>query len=265
MQRDQGIGSSTVLWGLWIGIATACGSGSPMQSPNPDSPSAPDAVAPDAPFTVCEAQIRALTLDIHPVGPNGPGACAAVVRLDHDTRAVKGYQMHCGGYAEGVTEAEAKARAQADTGFGRGALLVDPTYQTYVFLDAPPDPRGLAVVSPLFGETLLAASIGAGGSAGDLTFPPTPWRPLAAFDAGCVYPIPHYGHGFDLTAGGVALASDDTSAAWAVVESTGIPTAMRESTGGLFGAITLRYARAIDPLDTTTAEWIVIVVGGWLE
>jgi len=120
-------------------------------------------------------------------------------------------------------------------------------------------------VSRMFGEPLIAASIGAGASAGDLTFPTTTWRPLATFDASCVYPMPHVGHGFDLAAGGAALPSGDSSAVWDVVQATGIPTAMREGTGGVFGAITLRYARAIDPIDTTTAEWILIVGGGWLE
>ncbi|MCB9734479.1 MAG: hypothetical protein H6745_17990 [Deltaproteobacteria bacterium] len=190
-------------------------------------------------------------------------AFSVIVRLDHDTRAVLGYAIVAGAYAH-VDESMARAAAQSATGFGSSGQNLagaDPA-DDWVFYESPGDFGGVGVVSAHSGLAVFGGGIVWSG-AGDITHPAS-WSPASELASGC----PASGglgttRGFDLVTGG-ALPAADVKAATDVVLTTAVPSAVWQG-GYAFDAVVLRYPRTVGELDPTTAEWVVIVNGGWLE
>jgi hypothetical protein len=241
-------------------------------------PACPDATGGDADAATPDAD--AATPDADAAGPDTNGACEAatatlaaqlyakiqaysvVVRLDHDTLAPLGYAVVAGPY-KSLDESAARAEATAQTGYGAGALLSGPNPEdAWVFYESPGDFGGVGVVSARTGLSVLGGSIVWDG-AGDLTWPKT-WSPASDLASGCPISGGLGTHrGFDLVTGD-ALASKDLDSALAVVATTAIPAAMWQG-GYAFDAVVLRYPRTVGGFDPSTAEWIVILSGGWLE
>lgn len=208
----------------------------------------------------CSPEIQALAAEMY----GKPGqSCTVVVRLTHDTRVPLGFQLFCGHYAQ-TTEASARGLAQMDSGYGATATMLNPALPTdeYVFFASPGDFGGAAAVSVRTGVTAFGGSIVWSG-AGDITYPKT-WRDPRALGSGC----PASGgirsrRGYDLV-GGVDLAPALVDAAVATVADTAVPAALWRG-GYVFDAVVLRYPRSVGQFNPATAEWIVIVNGGWLE
>jgi hypothetical protein len=249
MMKTRGFAAGVAL------LLVACGGG---KVPNgaPDAPVTPDA---HVDVTACEARIQVLAEGLD---HGGVGACTLVVRLDHETYAVKGYYRTCAPYAS-VDEQHARISARQATGFAvTGPSLTMVDQQAYVFVDGPPDPRGLSIVSSTLGTTVFAASIGDTVS-GDVTYPLT-WGALPSPDLQCPYDRSVYAIGFDLLNGGAPLSALDRDRAVAAVTPTGLLQALRGVTDVL-GVIVLHYPRMTSPFDPSSAEWIVVVGAGWLE
>lgn len=191
------------------------------------------------------------------------GACTVTVRLDYQTRALLGYQVLCGAYAA-VDETSARATAQSDTGYGAAGTMLNAadTEDYFVFYESPGDFGGAAAVSANNGLSTFGGSIVWDG-AGDLTWPES-WRDPSQLADGC---DPSGGfpssRGWDLAAGS-ALAEGDVTAALAVVGQTAVPAAFWHG-GYVFDAVVLLYPRSVGMFNPATAEWIVMVSGGWLE
>ncbi|PKN57480.1 MAG: hypothetical protein CVU56_10795 [Deltaproteobacteria bacterium HGW-Deltaproteobacteria-14] len=186
-----------------------------------------------------------------------------VVRLDHASLDVLGYTVVAGAYG-GVDEATARATAQAATGFGAQGMLLsgaDPV-DDWVFYQSPGDFGGVGVVSARTGLAVFGGSVIWSGS-GDITWP-TSWSPASDLASGCAS-TGGFGttRGFDLVTGG-ALSSADVDAVLAEVAATAVLPAIWQG-GYAFDAVVLRYPRSVGVFDPTTAEWIVLVSGGWLE
>lgn len=99
---------------------------------------------------------------------------------------------------------------------------------------------------------------------GDITYPAT-WRPAAELASGCeASGGPGVSSGYDLAADGAPLSTAEVDAAVAVVADTAL---MRAFWGGgyVFTTVVLRYPRTVGAFDPTTAEWVVLLSGGWLE
>jgi hypothetical protein len=210
--------------------------------------------------TACAAEVAALADEIYAeLGRSS----TVVVRLDHDTRALLGFQMFIGRYAR-VTEAQARATAQIDTGYGAIGKMLNPAdpEDAYVFYEAPGDFGGAAAVSAHTGLSVFGGSIIWAGS-GEITYPAS-WRPVAGLGVNCpkVGRIPT-SRGYDLVAG-APLGQADIDQALAVVEKTAVPAAIWQG-GYLFDAVVLRYPRSVGLFIPATAEWIVLISGGWLE
>jgi hypothetical protein len=191
-------------------------------------------------------------------------SCTATVRLHYTTRMVLGFAITCGAYAA-VNEATARATAEADTGYGDpAALLGGPVPEdAWVFYQAPGDLGGASAVSSHTGLTVFGGSIVWDG-AGDLVYP-TAWRPGSELGSGCTPTNPpSLARGFDLALEGAVLASADVDAALGVIARTALPAAFWQG-GYLFDAVVLLYPRTVGAFDPVTAEWIVILSGGWLE
>jgi hypothetical protein len=194
---------------------------------------------------------------------SGPQAFTVVVRLSHQTREILGFQVIAGKY-HAPTEQEAKATAQADTGFGdtSRALHTPNPSDEYVWYETPGDLGGVGVVSARTGLAVFGGGIVWDG-AGEISYPKT-WRPVAELGPGCRANVdPRPSHGFDLISGHT-LAQTDVEAALDVVKRTALPDSIA-SGGSWFDSVVLRYPRTVGGFNATTAEWIVLVNGGWLE
>lgn len=216
-------------------------------------------VLPDADVNACAAEVAALGAEIYA----DLGGCSAVVRLDHGTLEILGYQLLCGSYAQ-VTEADARAAAQTATGFGASGTMLNnvPPDGPYVFYVSPGDFGGASAVSGDTGLALFGGSIVWSG-AGEITYPAT-WRSAPELGSGCA---PSGGAGvalgYDLVAG-TPLSSPEVDAAVAVVADTALMQAFWGG-GYVFTTVVLRYPRTVGVFDPNTAEWVVLLSGGWLE
>lgn len=223
----------------------------------------PDAMPPPAdapPAAGCSEAIYALASALYAYSD----ACTAVVRLDYQSRTILGYQLVCGRY-RGVTTADAEATAAMDTGFGATGIMVlspDPPEDEFVFYQPPGDFGGVAAVSADTGLSVFGGGIVWNG-AGDITYPNV-WHPAGELGKACdgAGGIPS-GRGYDLVRG-LTLGSADIEAALDVVRQTAVPAAMWEA-GYVFDAVVLAYPRTVGAFDPATAEWIVLVNGGWLD
>ena len=236
------------------------------QQPVPDGPVADSALpAPDGKPSpdlgaACATEIAALQGEIYQT----PGqSCTAIVRLDHDSLALLGFELVCGKYAS-VTESQARAAAFADSGYGQAGQMLNAQSpeDAFVFYESPGDFGGCAAVSARTGLTVFGGSIIWMGT-GQITHPKT-WRAVGPLGANCppAGGVPK-SQGYDLV-NGAALAQTDVDKAVAVVLKTAIPGAMWKG-GYVFDAVVLRYPRSVGAFDPTSAEWIVLVNGGWLE
>jgi hypothetical protein len=215
-------------------------------------------VAPGDTSSACTAATAALAATMYAK----PQAFTVTVRLDHDSLALLGYSLAPGPY-KSLDETAARAEATKTTGHGAGSLLSGPTPEdAWVFYESPGDFGGVGVVSARTGLSAFGGSIVWDG-AGDITWP-TAWAPASELASGC----PASGglgvsRGFDLVTG-EALEAKDVSAALAVVADTALPGAMWQG-GYAFDAVVLRYPRSVGVFNPGTAEWIVVLSGGWLE
>jgi len=237
----------------------------------PDGPADPDAepdVEPDVvPDEVeeevtpgCEDLVAAIASETGIVG-----SCTAIVRLNYTSMAILGWQLLCGSYSMPVTEAEARAQAQADTGYGASGTMVNPASpeDEYVFFQAPGDFGGAAAVSARTGLSVFGGSIIWMGT-GDITYPDD-WRPASDLGQDCPrYPTLPPAVGYRIAESSEALSAGEVSAALDVVWDTALPEGMWTS-NYIFDAVVLLYARSVGAFDPSTAEWIVLVNGGWLE
>lgn len=208
----------------------------------------------------CVAAIAALQAELY---AKMGQTCSVVVRLDYQTRAILGYQVFCGNYAA-TDEKAARATAQADTGYGASGKMINPApaEDAYVFYVSPGDFGGAAVVSKRSGLSVFGGSIVWAGR-GDITYPKS-WRPAQDLASGCpIVGAPGPLAGYDLVTGNKATTAE-IAAAHAEVARTAVPAAFWGG-GYLFDVVVLKYARGVGAFDPTTAEWIVIVNGGWLE
>jgi len=188
-------------------------------------------------------------------------SCSATVRLDYLTLEVLGFELFCGNYAS-LDEAGARAAAERDTGIGAEAVLVNPDdhADNWVFLDAT---GAAALVSAYNGLVVFGGTWGS-DAAGELTWPET-WRDAALLAEGC----PPSGRiptarGFDLSDGAAPLTGAELDAALSAVKDTALLEGFWQG-GYVFNATVLLYPRRTLPFDESTAEWIVILGGGWLE
>lgn len=193
--------------------------------------------------------------------------CTGIVRLDYNTKTPLAFQIICGGIPSGgLTEAKARATAQADTGYGQlGSLISGPTPQDhYVFVEAPSDFGGVGVVSAKSGLSVFGASIIWDGK-GDITYPKT-WQPPANFGAGCgpqaLSPPP--ARGFDLP-GSASPPAADMDAALAVAWDSAFPDGFGNAGHLIHDAVVLKYPRTVGAFDPNVAEWIVLFNSGLLE
>ncbi len=218
-----------------------------------------DAIVADGAVVPCATEIDALAAELY----RSIGSCTVAVRLNYTTRAILGHQVFCGAYAT-TGEDEARRRAQADTGYGMTGTMLNATSpgDEFVFYLSPGDFGGAAAVSARTGLSVFGGSIIWSGT-GEITYPAT-WRDPIALGSGCVGPdVRVASRGYDL-AGGTVLSAADVDAALSVVLQTAVPGAMRKG-GYLFDAVVLRYPRTVGAFNPATAEWIVLVNGGWLE
>jgi hypothetical protein len=192
------------------------------------------------------------------------GACTAVVRLDYTTKAILGYAVRCGKYSL-TDEATARKAAVASTGFGASSKQIagaNPEDE-YVFFQPPGDIGDVAAVHRRTGLAVFGGSI-IGLGKGDISFPKE-WRPASDLGKSCdntkimVPPA----RGFDLQ-DGATLPDKETEAALQVVWKTALPQAMAQA-NYIFDAMVLLYPRSVFAFDPATAEWIVLLNGGWLD
>ena len=191
-------------------------------------------------------------------------ACTAVVRLDFETHDPLGYQLLCARYAF-TDEADARIIAEADTGFGEGGTRISPevTEDNWIFYESPGDLGGVGAVSRDTGLSTFGGSIVWDG-AGEITYP-TAWRDPAELGVACdgIGSVPYF-TAYDLRNGSTLEDDAGADAAIAYIDQTAIPEAF--FTGGyLFGSVVMLYPRSVGAFDPSTAEWIVLVNGGWLE
>jgi len=218
-----------------------------------------DAEEEDGPVGDCSDEVAAIATETGIVG-----SCSAVLRLDYTTRAILGWQLICGSYNM-VNETEARAQAQTDTGYGASGTMLNPASpgDLFVFYQAPGDFGGAAVVSARTGLSVFGGSIIWMGT-GNITYPAS-WRSLDGLGADCpamtrTLDVAEY----DLATGGTSLPAADVDAAMDVLWQTALPEGMMTS-GYVFDAAVVLYARSVGAFDPSTAEWIVILNGGWLE
>jgi hypothetical protein len=241
--------------------AGACGDngGARDAAPPADAPTDDGPVADAPPPAACEAAAQALSEELYRM----PQGCSVVVRLDYQTRSLLAYQVVCGPYRS-TDEATARATAQADTGYGETGAMLNPANpeDAYVFYLSPGDFGGAAAVSARTGLSLFGGSIIWGGN-GEITYPSS-WRPAAELGEMCP---PSGGinaaRGYDLNLG-AELDRTSVDDIVAIVAQTAIPDAFWRG-GYVFDAVVLLYPRSVGVLDPTTAEWVALVNGGWLE
>lgn len=188
-------------------------------------------------------------------------ACSAVIRVDHQTLALNSYNILCDNYAL-VTEQAARDAAQRDTGFGRGTALNDPDPEdAWIFYTSPGDFGGVGVVSPATGLTLFGASIVWDGR-GDIIYP-RGWRAAQDLGQNCNEGQAPTATGYDLVTG-EDLDERTVDRVLGVVLDTAFDEAFWLG-GYLFNAVVIRYPRSVGAFDPTSAEFIVLLNGGWLE
>jgi hypothetical protein len=254
-----------------VTLLGACGGSSGMDGPgvdaateSPSTDTADDTPDDSAGATDvlhnCGTESAALALALHAI----PSAeCTAVVRVDYQSFAILGYQLICGPKAT-VTEAQARATANTDSGYGASADTApalnppDPADE-YVFLESHGDPGGAAAVSARNGLTVFGGGVVFAGK-GDIKYPAT-WKPAADLGSNCLRAegIPSaraWAVGADVTATGIAAAID-------AVAGTALPAAMWRS-GRVIDAVVLAYARSVgivstSPNNFSNAEWIVLI------
>lgn len=231
----------------------------PDGPPDTEADAIEDVVDEDGPVDDCAGEVEAIRTETGIVG-----SCSAVLRLDYETRAILGWQLFCGSYG-GVTESDARAQAQTDTGYGASGSMLNPADpdDLFVFYQAPGDFGGAAVVSARTGLSVFGGSIIWMGT-GEISYP-TAWRPAESLGSDCpamtrTLIVDEY----DLRSGTPSLPSGDADAAMDVLWQTALPEAMMES-GYVNDAAVILYPRTMGGFDPTTAEWIVILNGGWLE
>ncbi len=191
-------------------------------------------------------------------------ACSVTVRLDYTTYAILGYQVFCDAYSP-VAESAARVVAEADTTFGEGSLLLSSSpSEYYLFYESPGDVGGAAVVNSDVGMTVFGGSIVWLGT-GDINYPAT-WRNGAELGASCAPGglSDRMHEGWNLM-NGEALTATQVDAALNVVDRTGVPGGFASGPGYIFSTLVLLYPRSVGEFNPATAEWIVIVNGGWLE
>ena len=190
-------------------------------------------------------------------------ACTTLVRMDYQTWAIKGWQMVCGGYTA-TSEAQARATSQTATGFGQnGQLLSGPSpMDEWVFYESPGDFGGAGVVSARTGQAVFGGGIVWAGT-GQITFPTT-FEPPETLGIGCVPAgLPPTSRGWNL-GGGMPMPVSDQQAALDVVWGTALPDGLSK-VQYLFDAVVLFYPPSVGAVDTTKAEWVVLLNSGWLE
>lgn len=103
--------------------------------------------------------------------PSDP-VCTAVIRLAYQSLQVVGHVAICGPVAV-VDEASARAVAQADTGYGHGALVSGSAPpDAWVFNVPPLDFGGVVAVGARHGLTVFGGGIVVTGG-GEVTYPPS--------------------------------------------------------------------------------------------
>ncbi len=257
-------------WLPALALAAACGGNSGATPGDAGGDAAPDAgadsVATDADQDTpaspsCAAASAALAVMLH---ATQNAKCTVVVRLDFKSLAVLGYQAVCGPAAT-VTDAQARATAAADTGYGASAasapaLNPDSPADEFVFYQPPSDFGGAGVVSARTGLTVFGGGVVFGGH-GDISYPKT-WRPAAELASGC---LPAEGipsaHGYSI---GAPVTPATIAAAVDAVAHTAVPAAIWRA-GQVNDAVALGYARTVGLSTATGAtageEWIVLVNG----
>ncbi len=208
----------------------------------------------------CEAVSEQIAKEI-----DGKFTCTSIVRIDHSTYEILGFQVICG-EINAITEAEARQRAVADTGFGSSgpSLSGSNPSDEFVFYEIPADIGGAAAVSARLGQSVFGGSIIWGGY-GEITYPPT-WRPSAALGPGCPTMIntpPPNARGYDLR-NGSNLDPAEVEFAVNAVWNTALPTGLMKS-HNIFDAVVLFYPRSVGVIDPPNSEWIVMYNSGWLE
>lgn len=206
----------------------------------------------------CEAQVQAIAAETGIVG-----SCTAAIRLAYPTREILAWQLVCGKY-KATSETEARARAEEDTGYGNGKLLsaAEPVDE-FVFYTSPGDFGGASAVSARTGLTVFGGSIIWSGT-GAINFP-TAWRDPESLGKECA---PYEGKlqitAYNLVEGGGEVPPGELALVEDVVRRTAIFDGLATS-GYVFDVVVLLYPRTVGVFDPATAEWIVLVNGGWLE
>jgi len=220
-----------------------------------------DDVDPDVPPSNCAALQSTLASELY----RQIGACTVAVRLDYESYDVLGYQVFCGRYAA-TDEATARTSAQRDAGFGDNAQSLHRTAEEtmYVFYQAPGDFGGAAAVSAKTGLTVFGGGIVWDGQ-GELTWPAS-WRLASELGQGCGDgSSAPYTVGYDLINGTREdTLSPDADMALATATDTVLPAAFTQG-GYLFEAVVIAWPRTVGAFNPGTAEWVVLLNGGWLE
>lgn len=197
---------------------------------------------------------------------SGPQTCTTTVRLDYQSLDILGFQISCGAFSQ-VDEAQARATAQGDTGFGSsGSFLSGPgaVQDEFVFFEAPGDFGGVGVVGARHGLTVFGGSIIWMGT-GQISYPTT-WQPAEDLGPDCIpltNALPPEGRGFELESGSALDATevdDALTQAWV----TALPDGLMQGSY-VFDAMVLLYAPEVGAMNPDTAEWIVMLNSGWLE
>jgi hypothetical protein len=232
--------------------------------PPQDAAARVDSVA--VPSADCQAVVdrlrREMTLSVL-------GACTAVVLLEFESLKILSYALVCGKYAS-VSEASARSAANTvtyppmSTKAGSGDLLSGsaPPGQ-WVFYTRPSDFGGAASVSAHTGLVTFAGTINWIGG-GEIQQPKT-WS-TADLGEDCFTPHPRDTRTFDLSGGQAdpSKANPGMQEATRIVHSTALPTAF-QYLGTVYGTTVLLYPRAVGSFDPKTAQFIVLLDGGWLE
>jgi len=253
------LGALTAL-GLALGACGDDGSGPGIDSGAGDAaPVDSGAASADAdPSSPCYVATQSLTQELY----QGPHACSVAVRLDYQDLSILGFHVACDRYSA-IDEAQARATAQADTGYGETAQRLSPEFpeDLHVFYEPPGDFGGVAVVSADNGHTVFGGAIVWDG-VGGFTYPAT-WRPAAELAEDCTPLGSLPAHGYDLNLA-VPLEQAQVEPAADAVARTALPAAMAAG-GYIFHTVVFLYPRTVGAFDPTTAEWVVVVNGGWLE
>lgn len=209
----------------------------------------------------CAAETNALS-DLLQAGGT---SCSVVVRLDHDTFDILGYQFFCSDavFPNFLSEEDARAIGENDTGVGADAVIISSADGAvpYIFVESRSEPQFLqafGVVSSVSAMSLFSATTVVEGT-GEITYPLT-WRNATELGVDCPPNALSVGSGlgYDLTSA-VDLERSDIENAKAALANTVVLSSIEQSGLATAAAFVLRYARTDGPVDFTTGEWIVIV------